>query len=184
MARATMDITFQCPGKNVRPSIKIFFFSKKELFLIKDLHYIFPIEFFFCSLDIHLFVALLDFFEGKNATLFISAMGKIYYSTYILISNWIYRQMSKLISNHETYTKLIFCERLMCGTIYTFAQKLNDKREKLPKRDILFRNKRFMLDEMTQRSTWKFAIFYVYKNPKLLFPFFISFHAMLLYFFP
>ena len=38
--------------------------------------------------------------------------------------------MSKLISNHETYTKLIFCERLMCGTIYTFAQKLNDKREK------------------------------------------------------
>ena len=38
--------------------------------------------------------------------------------------------MSKLISNHETYTKLIFCERLMCGTIYTFAQKLNDKSEK------------------------------------------------------
>ena len=64
--------------------------------------------------------------------------------------------MSKLISNHETYTKLIFCERLMCGTIYTFAQKLNDKREKLPKRDILFRNKRFMLDEMTQRNASKF----------------------------
>lgn len=133
MARATMDITFQCPGKNVRPSIKIFFFSKKRAIAILDqglaLHFSYRIFFLLfrypsvCSI-------VIDFLREKNATLFISAMGKIYYSTYILISNWIYRQMSKLISNHETYTKLIFCERLMCGTIYTFAQKLNDKSEK------------------------------------------------------
>ena len=37
-----------------------------------------------------------------------------------------------------------------------------------------FRNKRFMLDEMIWRNASKFAIFYIYKNPKLLFPFFIS----------
>ena len=133
MARATMDITFQCPGKNVRPSIKIFFFQKKRAIAILDqglaLHFSYRIFFLLfrypsvCSI-------VIDFLREKNATLFISAMGKIYYSTYILISNWIYRQMSKLISNHETYTKLIFCERLMCGTIYTFAQKLNDKSEK------------------------------------------------------
>ena len=134
MARATMDITFQCPGKNVRPSIKIFFFfKKKRAIAILDqglaLHFSYRIFFLLfrypsvCSI-------VIDFLREKNATLFISAMGKIYYSTYILISNWIYRQMSKLISNHETYTKLIFCERLMCGTIYTFAQKLNDKSEK------------------------------------------------------
>ena len=36
MARATMDITFQCPGKNVRPSIKIFFFQKKRAIAILD----------------------------------------------------------------------------------------------------------------------------------------------------
>ena len=168
MARATMDITFQCPGKNVRPSIKIFFFQKKRAIAILDqglaLHFSYRIFFLLfrypsvCSI-------VIGFLREKNATLFISAMGKIYYSTYILISNWIYRQMSKLISNHETYTKLIFCERLMCGTIYTFAQKLNDKREKLPKRDILFRNKRFMLDEMTQRNDSKFTIFHIYENP-------------------
>ena len=35
----------------------------------------------------------------------------------------------------------------------------------------LFRKKRFMLDEKFQRNTSKFAIFYIYKNPKLLFPF-------------
>ena len=38
----------------------------------------------------------------------------------------------------------------------------------------LFRNKRFMLDEMTRWNASKFAIFYIYENPKLLFPFFIS----------
>ena len=38
----------------------------------------------------------------------------------------------------------------------------------------LFRNKRFMLDEMTWRNASKFAIFHIYENPKLLFPFFIS----------
>ena len=81
MARATMDITFQCPGKNVRPSIKIFFFKKRAV-LDQGLALHFSYRNFFCSLDIHLFVALLDFFEGKNATLFISAMGKI-----LLISN-------------------------------------------------------------------------------------------------
>ena len=35
----------------------------------------------------------------------------------------------------------------------------------------LFRNKRFVLDEMTQWNASKFAIFYIYENPKLLFPF-------------
>ena len=44
-----------------------------------------------------------------------------------------------------------------------------------------FRNKMFMLDEMTQQNTSKFAIFYIYENPKL--PSSI-FHFMLLYFFP
>ena len=38
----------------------------------------------------------------------------------------------------------------------------------------LFRNKRFMLDEMTWQNASKFAIFYIYENPKLIFPFFIS----------
>ena len=32
----------------------------------------------------------------------------------------------------------------------------------------------FVLDEKFQRNTSKFAIFYIYENPKLLFPFFIS----------
>ena len=32
----------------------------------------------------------------------------------------------------------------------------------------------FVLDEMFQRNASKFAIFYIYENPKLLFPFFIS----------
>ena len=47
----------------------------------------------------------------------------------------------------------------------------------------LFRNKMFMLDEMTQqRNASKFAIFYIlYQNPKLIFPFFISCYFM---FFP
>ena len=112
-------------------ALKYFFFKKRAI-LDQGLALHFSYRIFFllfrypsvCSI-------VIDFLREKNATLFISAMGKI-----LLISNWIYRQMSKLISNHETYTKLIFCERLMCGTIYTFAQKLNDKREKLPKRDI------------------------------------------------
>ena len=38
----------------------------------------------------------------------------------------------------------------------------------------LFRNKRFMLDEMTKRNALKFAIFYIYENPNLLFSFFNS----------
>ena len=41
----------------------------------------------------------------------------------------------------------------------------------------LLRNKRFMLDEMTQRSASKFAIFYIYENPKLLFDFSFSCYA-------
>ena len=32
----------------------------------------------------------------------------------------------------------------------------------------------FVLDEKFQRNDSKFAIFYIYENPKLLFPFFIS----------
>ena len=40
----------------------------------------------------------------------------------------------------------------------------------------LFRNKSFMLEEMTWRNASKFAIFYMYENPKLLFPFFISYY--------
>ena len=49
------------------------------------------------------------------------------------------------------------------------------KLEKLCRNDkyALFRNKRFMLDEMTQRNASKFAIFYEYENPKMLFPFII-----------
>ena len=38
----------------------------------------------------------------------------------------------------------------------------------------LFKNMWFLFDEMTKRNTSKFAIFNIYKNPKLLFPFFIS----------
>ena len=33
----------------------------------------------------------------------------------------------------------------------------------------LFRNKRFMLDEMTLRNASKFAIFHIYKNSNLIF---------------
>ena len=43
----------------------------------------------------------------------------------------------------------------------------------------LFRKKRFMLDEKFQQIASTFAIYYIYENPKLLFPFFI-----LCYFFP
>ena len=35
-------------------------------------------------------------------------------------------------------------------------------------------NERFMLNEMTRQNASKFAISYIYENPKLLFPFFIS----------
>ena len=35
----------------------------------------------------------------------------------------------------------------------------------------LFGNKRFMLDEMTKQNVSKFAIFYIYKSPKLTFSF-------------
>ena len=45
---------------------------------------------------------------------------------------------------------------------------------------ILIRNKRFLLDEMTRQNASKFAIFYIYENPKLLFPFFISCNFMFL----
>ena len=45
----------------------------------------------------------------------------------------------------------------------------------------LFRNKIFMLDEMIRWNASKFAIFYIYENPKLLFPFFISYYFI---FFP
>ena len=38
---------------------------------------------------------------------------------------------------------------------------------------------RFMLDEKFQWNASKFAIFYMYKNPKLLFPFFISEYSSL-----
>ena len=38
----------------------------------------------------------------------------------------------------------------------------------------LFRNKRFILNLIPQQNASKFAIIYEYKNPKLLFPFFIS----------
>ena len=38
-------------------------------------------------------------------------------------------------------------------------------------RRTLFRNKRFMLDEMIQRNASKFAIFYVYENPYSFFRF-------------
>ena len=42
----------------------------------------------------------------------------------------------------------------------------------------LFRNKRFMLDEMTQQNTSKLATFYIHENPKFLFPFFISCYSI------
>ena len=38
----------------------------------------------------------------------------------------------------------------------------------------------FMLDEMFRRNASKFAIFYIYENPKLLFLFFISCNFMFL----
>ena len=38
----------------------------------------------------------------------------------------------------------------------------------------LFRNERFMLDEMTGRNASKFAIFYIYEDPKLLFSFCVT----------
>ena len=44
----------------------------------------------------------------------------------------------------------------------------------------LFRNERFMLDEMTRQNASKFAIFYIYENPKLLFPFFNSCYVIFL----
>ena len=38
----------------------------------------------------------------------------------------------------------------------------------------LFRKNRFRLDEKFQQNASKFAVFYIYENPKLLFLFFIS----------
>ena len=45
----------------------------------------------------------------------------------------------------------------------------------------LFRNKKFMLDEMTQRNTSKFVIFLEYENPGSFFRF--SFRAFLSFYF-
>ena len=45
----------------------------------------------------------------------------------------------------------------------------------------LFRNKRFMLDEIVQRNASKFAIFLEYENPSIVF---FVLHFMLLYFSP
>ena len=105
MARATMDITFQCPGKICLVKHKAFF--PKNAILIEDYYTpsSLPILFwdFFSFLDIDLFVPLSVFWSKKKSR----NAGK---TTHF---DWIYRQMSKLISNHETYTKLIFCERLM-----------------------------------------------------------------------
>ena len=44
----------------------------------------------------------------------------------------------------------------------------------------LFKKKRLILDEMTRRNVLKFVIFYIHKNPNLLFPF----HFFLSLFFP
>ena len=48
---------------------------------------------------------------------------------------------------------------------------------RMPVHISLFRNKRFMLDEMTWQNTSKFAILLEYKNPCNFFHF--SFHATL-----
>ena len=45
----------------------------------------------------------------------------------------------------------------------------------------LLKNKKFMLDEMTQRTASKFAIFHIYENQNFAFS---VFHFVLLYFFP
>ena len=63
---------------------------------------------------------------------------------------------------------------LLFTTIYGFAL--------IDIADILFRNKRFMLDEMCQQNASKFAILLEYKNPCWFFRF--SFRAIVLYFFP
>ena len=49
----------------------------------------------------------------------------------------------------------------------------------IPQVTTLFRKKRFMLDEMTQRNTSKFAIFMEYENPPSFFHF--SFCATLFF---
>ena len=109
MARATMDITFQCPGKICLVKHKAFF--PKNAILIEDYYtpsvpnLFWEFFFFFRYRSVCTIVRILK----QKTTLFISSRnaGK---TTHF---DWIYRQMSKLISNHETYTKLIFCERLM-----------------------------------------------------------------------
>ena len=68
--------------------------------------------------------------------------------------------------------RIAFLVRLFIHTIYYIKQIIPNS---------LFRNKRFMLDQMTWRNASKFAIFCMYENLKLLFPFF---HFVLLYFFP
>ena len=58
---------------------------------------------------------------------------------------------------------------------------LGRARKLLPTIHSLFRNKRFMLDEMFQQNASKFSILLEYKNPRSFI--FVFFYFVLLYFF-
>ena len=60
--------------------------------------------------------------------------------------------------------------RWYCPLILLYEDRLQTQTQSF------FRNKRFILDEMTWQNASKLSIFYIYENPNLLFPFFISFY--------
>ena len=77
--------------------------------------------------------------------LFISECNVVYYSISCwwwmgkrLIFDWIYRQMSNLIfQSWETFTKLIFCKRLMGLTFFWYVWKRKYIFQNLSKHNIL-----------------------------------------------
>ena len=66
------------------------------------------------------------------------------------------------------------------SVVKTVTTLIMHSKAKNRKQCTLFRNKRFMLDKMTQRNASKFAIFFYYENPYR----FCVFHFVLLLFFP
>ena len=87
-------------------------------------------------------------------------------------SKWheILRKTSE-VSQENHKMKLIFFSKFSCKT---FAFIMDENMKNYRTYHMHFRNKKFLLDEMTWWNASKFAMFYIYENPKLLFPFFIS----------
>ena len=88
------------------------------------------------------------------------------------LSDWKVKIVGTMLSQNE----IILClKNIACMHARFWGEKKKDIDEFLKYvHTSLFRKKRFMLDEKFQQNASKFAIFYRYDNPKLLYPFFIS----------